>query len=107
MDRERTTDQILRVQFALGAKGIATGGSRGARRPPGASKDGAQRAGYTRGMNTRARDILLFADDDKELKQPKTRSKGSLPLVTFLNPNEVVSVPNIDFGDNLGFGYPG
>ena len=62
MDRERTTDQILRVQFAPGAKGIATGGSRVARRLPGASKDGAKCAGYTTGMNTRARDILLFAD---------------------------------------------
>ena len=62
MDRERTADQILRVQFAPGAKGIATEGSRGARRLPGASKDGAKRAGYTRGTNTRARDILLFAD---------------------------------------------
>ena len=62
MNRERTTDQILRVQLAPGAKGRATGGSRGARRTPGPSKDHAKRAGYTRGTNTRARDILLFAD---------------------------------------------
>ena len=62
MDWERTTDQILMVQFAPGMKGGATGGSKGARRMPGPSKDGAKRASYTRGTNTRARDILLFAD---------------------------------------------
>ena len=62
MDRKRTMDQILRVQFAPRVKRIATGGSRVARRPPGASKDGAKCASYTTGTNTRARDILLFAD---------------------------------------------
>ena len=62
MDRERTTDQILRVQLAPGAKERATGGSRGARRTPGPGKDDDKRAGYTRGTNLRARDILLFAD---------------------------------------------
>ena len=63
MNRERTTDQILRVQLPPGAKGRATGGSKGARRTPGPSKDDAKRAVYTRGTNTRARDILLFADE--------------------------------------------
>ena len=66
MDRERTIDQKLRVQFTPGVKERATGGFRGARRMPGPSKDGAKRASYTRGTNTRARDILLFADVEDE-----------------------------------------
>ena len=59
MDRERTTDQILRVQLAPGAKGRATGGSRGARRTPGQARM-MPSVPVTPGERTRGPETLYF-----------------------------------------------